>query len=1038
MESFLLTIYDVASLMWVELCFMAFFSLGFALLSQQNAGGSLPMKRKKAAGSGSAAAKRAQVDKLRRVVEAEVSAGNASMAIKAWRKAQADFPTPIDTLKLITHAFVSSDPGRLVIEIVGHLETHPKVHCNARAANAVLEVLAHAGLTQLMDETLRVIQERLQITPTDQTYDVLLGGHAGAGDEARVTFLCNKIRSSGRTLTARSFALIIKGFLRHGLVDAALGKIREMRRHGHYIPPYAISLLIRAACTEGRMAEALQQIECEVVLPPESVAFILEDCCKRSDIDLARRVERLAQESKVPLLTSSYDALLKLLASVADIHALELFEEMQQSPLRISEGLCVALLARCAEAKFLRFAEEIVRYVRTQDGVTVALYSALMKVYAYSGMYDKACDLYDQLLAEGLEPDMVMYGCLAKFAMACGRTDLSRDLFERAPSLVIQNYMSLIRAAGRDKDVGRAFAVLEMLNNSGAPIDVMAYNCVLDVCVSAGDMKRACSLVEEMKGLVDIDIITFNTLLKGYCAIGDANGTKGILREIERAGLRPNQISYNCMINAAVSSGNMRTAWDTIATMESSGTSVDHYTVSIMLKALKKVRSPSEVSRSLALLDRSGVDVCSDEVLLNTVLETCIRHKEQRRLSTVLSAFDAACQRPSVSNYGPLIKAFSTLGRLDRCRDLWRDLVEVRGLEPNDVVLGCILDACVCNCQVEEAVALFRKWKSRVPPNAFMYSTLVKGFASGRQAAAAMDLWREMREDSVVMNTVVYNSLIDAQARDGAMQAVSELVTSMQADGLEPDTITYSTIVKGYCRQGNVDKAVEVFRDMQRMGMASDTLIYNTVLDGCTWNNRPDLADQILEDMERHQVVPSNITLGILVKMYGRRKQLHKAFNVLERLPKRHGFKPNSQVMTCLMCACLNNGAVDRAFDIFEDLKRASGVDGADARVYSVLVGGLLRHGLLERAVEVVEEAYDRGQGTFSGAQALSEALEKLLWALRQRGLMEKLGAPFLERLRATDAPINWQQLIAKAPWAATTSAAAAVAQPHQMSSGRR
>ena len=63
----------------------------------------------------------------------------------------------------------------------------------------------------------------------------------------------------------------------------------------------------------------------------------------------------------------------------------------------------------------------------------------------------------------------------------------------------IQAHMSLMRAAGRDKDVNAAFAVIRKLQASGVSLDIAAYNCVLDVCVSAGDMRRARSLMEEMQ-----------------------------------------------------------------------------------------------------------------------------------------------------------------------------------------------------------------------------------------------------------------------------------------------------------------------------------------------------------------------------------------------------------------------------------------------------------------------------------------------------------------------------------------------------------
>merc|ERR1719335_801022 len=124
----------------------------------------------------------------------------------------------------------------------------------------------------------------------------------------------------------------------------------------------------------------------------------------------------------------------------------------------------------------------------------------------------------------------------------------------------------------------------------------------------------------------------------------------------------------------------------------------------------------------------------------------------------------------------------------------------------------------------------------------------------------------------------------------------------MESNDCVPDQITLSTICKGYCVKGDLDKAFAVFRQMQSNNMAADSIIYNTMLDGCTRHNRMDLADQVLEDIESFKIKPTNFTLGILIKMYGRRRQLHKAFEVVDQLPKRHGFKPNAQIRTGLIC----------------------------------------------------------------------------------------------------------------------------------------
>jgi pentatricopeptide repeat protein len=261
-----------------------------------------------------------------------------------------------------------------------------------------------------------------------------------------------------------------------------------------------------------------------------------------------------------------------------------------------------------------------------------------------------------------------------------------------------------------------------------------------------------------------------------------------------------------------------------------------------------------------------------------------------------------------------------------------------------------------------------------------------------------MDMWHEMRHAGVEMNTVVYNAVIDAQARVGLMDEVSLLVRSMEPDGCTPDVITYSTIVKGYCVGGDLEAAFEVFRNMQKNNMAKDSVVYNTLLDGCTRHSRNDLADEVLADMERLNVMPSNFTLGIVVKMYGRRRQLGKAFEAFEEIPRRNGFQPNQQVRTCLMSACLNNASPERAMEVFQGLK-ATG--GADSKVYASMISGCARHGAFEASVGLAEEAY----GLAPGASVLvhdGEPLENLMNALKRHGLVESIGLPLVERLRAS------------------------------------
>lgn len=271
---------------------------------------------------------------------------------------------------------------------------------------------------------------------------------------------------------------------------------------------------------------------------------------------------------------------------------------------------------------------------------------------------------------------------------------------------------------------------------------------------------------------------------------------------------------------------------------------------------------------------------------------------------------------------------------------------------------------------------------------------------------------------NVTFNTVVYNALIDSQARVGAIDKVSMLVESMQPNGCTPDAITYSTIVKGYCVKGDLDKAFEVFRNMQTSGMAVDSVIYNTIMDGSTRHNRMDLAALVLEDMEKFNIKPSNFTLGILVKMFGRKRQLDKAFQVVEELPKKHGLQVNGQVRTCLLGACLSNQDLVRAMQVFEEMKVHCG--SADTKAYGSLLSALVRMGQPEKAAGLVLDAYGiaaegsskAGRRGLPNGQVLdSEPLEQLMRSLGSRGLMQSVGVPLMDSLRAARVPISGRLL---------------------------
>merc|ERR1719311_1932474 len=200
--------------------------------------------------------------------------------------------------------------------------------------------------------------------------------------------------------------------------------------------------------------------------------------------------------------------------------------------------------------------------------------------------------------------------------------------------------------------------------------------------------------------------------------------------------------------------------------------------------------------------------------------------------------------------------------------------------------------------------------------------------------------------------------MINACAGCGNMDRVSQLLEDMKESKVEPDIITYSTIVKGYCLAGDVDRAFEVLEEMKSSSkFAPDEILYNSLLDGCAKQHRVEEAVRLLDDMKQSGVAPSNFTLSILVKLMGRARRLNEAFALIEELCALHGFRPNIQVYTCLIQACIHNRQMDKALQLHDTMIEEAGCQ-PDQKLYSVLGRGCLQAGLSQKAVKVVRCAY--------------------------------------------------------------------------------
>jgi len=868
-----------------------------------------------------------------------VSAKDHRGVFKIWQRLKSLEGAPHGCLPGIVQSM--QHLGKPAPEILAELKS--AIECNVAISDGLVDLL-----------------EALQ-HDNGKADETLVSGVTGLLEESK-----HSSAGAGGNDASRMCLALLTSALRQSNVEDVLVQLEKVcaESGSMELPAQLMAKLLSFVVRHPQSTEILNKVLAKgVMFTTKALDDTLREAARRKDAVMLKQLHTLAGAAKIAKGPQTYELLLRgFTADHAMVHAL--FEEAMHLE-SIPDSLALAVLSVCGVTQDSKLLRAVLKQVQCADDATFPTSSAVLagvvRACVACELYTEACDLYEEKIAmQETKPDAQLSGALMKAATQAKRDTLAQTLLEQGAGDLNQ-HVTMIKACGRKHDLRGAKQVFDRLKQSGAPLSPLIYNCLLDACTQCGDMKGAEEYFSQMKQLECADVVSYNTLLKSYLQTNRSDAAERLLKEMVERGLPANRVTYNELLNAKVASKDRRGMWKLVEDMKAASVQPNSVSCSILLKALSEHSHNQDVADTMDLLQQ--MDEPMDEVLFSSVIEACIRTRRLDLLSEMTRKYasQGGLLALTAPTYGSMIKAYGQAHDVERLWELWNEMTQ-REVRPTAITLGCMVDALVKNSAVESAWQLLHdllkdEQKSSLV-NTVIYSTVLKGFAMAKQVAKVYEVYAEMRARDVQCNTISYNTMLDACARCSSMDRVPQILEDMKTSTVEPDIITYSTIVKGYCQAGDVDRAFQVLEEMKSDNrFAPDEILYNSLLDGCAKQHRVDEALSLLEDMKASGTAPSNYTLSILVKLMGRARRIDKAFALIEDLCATHGFRPNIQVYTCLIQACIHNRQVDRALQLHDTMIEEAGCQ-PDEKLYSVLGRGCLQAGYSQKAAKVVRVAY--------------------------------------------------------------------------------
>lgn len=343
------------------------------------------------------------------------------------------------------------------------------------------------------------------------------------------------------------------------------------------------------------------------------------------------------------------------------------------------EILYNCILDTCVKYNRIKQAEVVFNDMReaniTPSKIT---YAIMIKAYGSDYNFEKALELFNEMKLAGIAPNEIIYGCLLNAAVKCSKIEKALEIFEdiknsNIPMNIIL-YSTLIKGYTKVKNFNKAFQIYEKLvADKSVEINTVAYNAILDSCVECGDMDSLNKIYNEFKARAESDenspqpdLITFSTVIKGYCKQKKIEKVLDIYNYLKlREDFILDEVMYNTILDGMLKAEKYEEALKLYECMKDNKVKRSNATYSIIIKVHSKLN-----------------DVVKAVEIYNEMLEFGIK--------------------PSLLTYTSILQILIKSKRITNAIEIFDEIVN-NEMSPDHVMFNVIINGCIFNGKLQDA-----------------------------------------------------------------------------------------------------------------------------------------------------------------------------------------------------------------------------------------------------------------------------------------------------------------------------------------------
>ncbi|XP_052211070.1 pentatricopeptide repeat-containing protein At2g20540-like [Diospyros lotus] len=554
-----------------------------------------------------------------------------------------------------------------------------------------------------------------------------------------------------------------------------------------------------------------------------------------------------------------------------------------------------ALIDMYGKCGSLPEAKRVFNLMPSRDHVS---WNSMVTACAANGMVYESLEVLEKM-SDGSAPNLVSWSALIGGFSQNGYDEEAIAMLYRMQAAGFeanaQTLASVLPACARLELLSLGKEIHGYITRHGFMSNPIVVNGLVDVYRRCADIGTAVKIFSEFSTK---NVVSFNTMIVGYCENGEISKAKKLFDQMELEGIRRDKISWNSMISGYVDNFMFKEALSMYKELlMEEGIQPDSFTLGSVLPACTEMGSL-----------RAGKEVHSNAIIRGlhsnpfvgrALLQMYCKFED---LNAAQRAFEEVNER-DVATWNELISGYAHCNQIDTIPNILQKMKE-DGFEPNAYTWNGIIAGHVENGHYKSALQLFTEMQSsNLRPDIYTVGIVLPACSRLATIERGKQVHAHAIRSGYDSDVHIGAALVDMYAKCGNIEHALLAYNRI----LHPNLITNNAMLTAYALCGHGEEGITFFHRMLTSSSRPDAVTFLSVLSSCVHAGAVEAGWQFFNLMAYYHVIPTLKHFTCLVDLLSRAGKLDEAYKVVIEMP----MEPDPVIWGALLGGCVCRGNVD-------------------------------------------------------------------------------------------------------------------------------